>query len=210
MKTKSIAVGGPLQQFRDFVYNNSRQVRKEKKTCKNAEPSAKKMVFVEVNAEDSTTTYFVAEDRGDNLYRVSQKEIKIKKTAKQVIEETFQPSHSIDGHAGTIVNSAGYRIDLQGYVNNCGTKLANVQLQYGVKRPGSANTFAQVLIPTEGPINCSHDIRLKGSFSQFRASSRCLSPNCSYHSRRTEKSPDSCRFCQSANLYSTQHNESGL
>lgn len=117
--------GGPLQQFRDFVYNNNRQVRKAK-TRRNAEPSAsKKMVYVEVNAEDSTTTFFVAEDRGDHLHRLSAKEIK---TAKQVIEETFQPSHSIDGHAGTIVNSGGYRIDLQGYVNNCGTKWANVQL----------------------------------------------------------------------------------
>jgi hypothetical protein len=183
-------VGGPLQQFRDFVYNNNRQVRKAK-TRRNAEPSAsKKMVYVEVNAEDSTTTFFVAEDRGDHLHRLSAKEIK---TAKQVIEETFQPCHSIDGHAGTIVNSGGYRIDLQGYVNNCGTKWANVQLQYGVRRPGSSNTFAQVLIPTEDSIDCSHDILTLDLklFSQFRASSRCLAPNIPCHSRQTERSPDS-------------------
>lgn len=64
MKKKSIIAvgGGPLQQFRDFVYNNNRQVRKAK-TRRNAEPSASnKMVYVKVNAEDSTTTFFVAED----------------------------------------------------------------------------------------------------------------------------------------------------
>lgn len=79
-----------------------------------------------------------------------------------MIEETFRPSHSIDGNTGTIVNSSGgYRIHLQGYANNGGTKWVNVQLLYGVRRPGSSNTFAQVLIPTEDSIDYSHDIRFK-------------------------------------------------
>lgn len=154
-----------LQQFRDFVY--SRQVRSEsvvKGKAKSQESRQhlpgepdKKLVY-EVQPEKKTTTFFVAEDRGDKLFQLSQKEIR---TAKQVVEESFRPTHSIDGHAGTIVNSGGYRLDLQGYINNCGTKWANVQLQYGMRKAGTSNTYAQVLIPTEDPVDYSHDVRLK-------------------------------------------------
>ncbi|KAK4021554.1 hypothetical protein OUZ56_003468 [Daphnia magna] len=59
------------------------------------------------NLKNDTITFFVTEDQGDNLYQLGHKEIKI---AKQVIAETFRPTHSIDEHAGTIFNSGGYRL----------------------------------------------------------------------------------------------------
>lgn len=159
MKHGAVEVLDPsLQQFRDFVYNNSQM--NPKKQGKNKAAPARKLIY-EVGRVDATITFFVTEDRGDNLYQLSHKEIKI---AKQVIAETFRPIHSIDGHAGTIFNSGGYRLDLQGYVKNCGTKWANVQLQYGVRRPGSSNTFAQVLIPAEDQVDYSHNVRLKALF----------------------------------------------
>ncbi|KAK4021561.1 hypothetical protein OUZ56_003475 [Daphnia magna] len=125
------------------------------------ESSVLLLTRIPVGNLDDTITFFVTEDQGDNLYELSHKEIKI---AKQVIAETFRPTHSIDEHAGTIFNSGGYRLDLQGYVKNCGTKWANVQLQYGVRRPGSSNTFAQVLIPAEDQVDYSHNVRLKALF----------------------------------------------
>ena len=70
--------------------------------------------------------------------------------AKKVIEDNFRATYSMmDRHAGTIVNQRPYRHDLQGYVNNCGTRWANTQLQYGTRKAGTSNTFAQVPILTQ-------------------------------------------------------------
>ena len=148
-------------EFRDFVYSrnkNSKEIAAKGKAKETQRPAGTKKLIYEVHRENKTTTFFVAEDKGDKILQLSQKEIRV---AKEVIEDNFRPTHSIDGHAGTIVNSGPYRLDLQGYVNSCGTRWANVQLQYGMRKAGTSNTFAQVLIPTEDPVDYSHDVRLK-------------------------------------------------
>lgn len=142
------------KEFRDFIYG-----------C--PATGGKMKLIYQVDCQGRMVTFYAAEDRGDKLFQLSQKEIR---TAKEVLEEMFRPDHSVDGHAGTICNSRGFRLDLQGYIaHKFGTRWANLAIQYGVRpKSGVSNTYAQVMIPvpsleggSNGFVDYPHDVRLK-------------------------------------------------
>ena len=126
--------------------------------------SNKMKLIHNVDSQSRTVTFYAAEDRGEKLFQLSQKEIR---TAKKMVDDMFRPDHSIDGGSGTIWISEGYRLDLQGYIaNKFGARWANVALQYGYRpKSGMSSTYAQVMIPvpdgSNGFCDYSHHVRVK-------------------------------------------------